>query len=298
MVDDSVRQPAQRLASLLEPLIGQVYFSPEAHANYVSLGFAPSPGQASGVALPDGPAYFTSRGSALGQVPGHVVAAAFGVFSPSVVIGCVTHGWSLTDAATIAGARHDGAVAQLVRVLGAEPESLNDVVDVLERLVAACQPAGRPLFSGLLARPAADDLMGRFFQAGDRLREYRGDSHNAAWITEDLTACQIGLLTELYWGLALRSYSRTRGWTEAEYAEALDGLRSRDLLDGEGFSPKGRALRQRIEDHTDQQMRRAMLALGNDAEPVFNALEPWGVAMRAAKGYLSSGPHDLAAVRR
>ena len=46
---------ARRLGSVLEPVVGQVYFSPECHANYVALGFDPSPGDAGGVALPGRP---------------------------------------------------------------------------------------------------------------------------------------------------------------------------------------------------------------------------------------------------
>src|SRR5215207_5914859 len=92
---------ARRLGSVLEPVVGQVYFSPECHANYVALGFDPSPGIASGVALPDGPADFTSRGSVMGQVAGEVVAAAFAVFNPEIVVPCVTLGWTRTDAGTI-----------------------------------------------------------------------------------------------------------------------------------------------------------------------------------------------------
>ena len=80
--------PARRLAAALEPVVGQVYFSPECHRNYASLGFDPSTRRAGSVELPDGPAYFASRGSLLGQVPGHVIAAAFGVFSPAVVVPC------------------------------------------------------------------------------------------------------------------------------------------------------------------------------------------------------------------
>jgi hypothetical protein len=76
---------SRQLGSVLEPVIGQVYFSPECHANYAALGFDPSANQAGGVALPDGPAYFTSRGSVMGQVPGEVVAAAFAVFNPEIV---------------------------------------------------------------------------------------------------------------------------------------------------------------------------------------------------------------------
>jgi hypothetical protein len=101
------------LRDRIEPLIGQVYFSPECHAAYAALGFAPSPVTSNGVALPDGPAYFTSRGSLMGQVPGEVVAAAFGVFNPAAVVPSVSFGWSITDAPTVCAARHAGAVGQL-----------------------------------------------------------------------------------------------------------------------------------------------------------------------------------------
>src|SRR3954449_12496703 len=116
---------ARKLGSVLEPLTGQVYFSPECHANYVALGFDPSAATNNGVAMPDGPAYFTSRGSVMGQVPGEVVAAAFAVFNPEIVIPCVTLGWSLTDAPTICAARDRGAVAQLVRILGEKPDGID-----------------------------------------------------------------------------------------------------------------------------------------------------------------------------
>src|SRR5213596_2179942 len=92
---------ARKLGSVIEPLTGQVYFSPECHANYVAVGFADSAANVNGVAMPDGPAYFTSRGSVMGQVPGEVVAAAFAVFNPEVVVPCVQLGWTKTDAATI-----------------------------------------------------------------------------------------------------------------------------------------------------------------------------------------------------
>src|SRR3954451_23770161 len=104
---------ARKLGSVLEPLTGQVYFSPECHANYVALGFDDSPTKVNGVAMPDGPAYFTSRGSVMGQVAGEVVAAAFAVFNPEVVVPCVSLGWSKTDATTICRARDDGGIAQL-----------------------------------------------------------------------------------------------------------------------------------------------------------------------------------------
>src|SRR5215218_4580377 len=108
----SAESPSRALAAALEPVAGQVYFSPECHAAYERLGFGASPAELGGVAMPDGPAYFCSRGSVMGQVPGEVVAAAFAVFNPAVVVPAVSSGWTITDASMICDARTTGAVAQ------------------------------------------------------------------------------------------------------------------------------------------------------------------------------------------
>src|ERR1700690_3856406 len=108
-MDEVNLKKSRSLAAALEPVIGQVFFSPECHAAYAELGFAPSPGLPGIVALPDGPAYFTSRGSLLGQVRPGVVAAAFGVFKPELVSAGVLLGWSLTDAGASFSGRRAGA---------------------------------------------------------------------------------------------------------------------------------------------------------------------------------------------
>jgi hypothetical protein len=292
VIDES--KVARQLASVLEPVTGQVYFSPECHANYEALGFAPSQGQFNGVAAPDGPAYFTSRGSVLGQVPGTVVAATFGVFNPDAVVPAVTHGWTKTDAATICQARTDGAIAQLVRVLGEEPDGVERANELLTRAVEPLRPEGRSLFAGQAALPLPDTVLGQVWRRGDMLREFRGDSHIAAWISAGLDATEIGLLSELYWGLRLRTYSRTRAWTEEQFDAATERLESRGLIADGAFTEAGRALRESIEDHTDRQMKPALDALGDDAAELFEILAPWGEAIREAKGYPASGPHDLA----
>ena len=285
---------ARTLGSLLEPVTGQVYFSPECHTNYAALGFDASPGHASGVALPDGPAYFTSRGSIMGQVAGHVVAAAFGVFNPEVVVPCVALGWSRTDAATIGQARDDGAIGQLHRILGESPAGVDRVVEILRRTVEALRPEGRALFAGLRSQAIPDSPVGEMWRLGDMLREFRGDSHNAAWVSAGCDATEIGLLTELYWGLPMRTYSRTRAWTNEQFDAAHDRLRSRGLVDDNAFTQDGREVREQIEIATDRQMLPALGALGDDRDELFDLLRPMGEAVRAAGGYLPSGPHDLA----
>ena len=288
---------ARRLGSVLEPVVGQVYFSPECHRNYVALGFDPSPGDANGVALPDGPAYFASRGSLLGQVPGEVIAAAFGVFSAAVVVPSVRLAWTRTDADTIRAARADGALAQLRRLIGERPEGVVRARELLQRAAAPLPVNGRALAAGVAALDVPDDDLAAVWHLGDFLREYRGDCHNAAWVAAGLTATDIGILTELSWGMPVRSYSRTRGWTDDEFDRSEHHLRDLGHLDGTGadthLSQSGRHAREQIEAATDDQMQPALDALGDDIETLFGILGPWGDTIRSGKGYLGAGPHDL-----
>ena len=52
--DAEVSKRARRLAALIEPVVGQVYFSPECHEAYAALGFSPSPGEGGGKLIDHG----------------------------------------------------------------------------------------------------------------------------------------------------------------------------------------------------------------------------------------------------
>ena len=84
MGNEELRNIARRLRDLVEPIAANVYFAPEAANEYEALGvkgFAPG--------------YFPSRGGCLGQVPGEVIAAAFGVFKPAMVKEAVDGTWAI-----------------------------------------------------------------------------------------------------------------------------------------------------------------------------------------------------------
>ncbi len=286
---------ARRLAAALEPFAGQVYFSPEAHAEYVKLGFNPSPGNfGTGVALPDSPAYFTSRGSVMGQVPGELVASAFAVFNPTAVVPAVDFGWTLTDAPTICAARDAGGIGQLKRILGENPDGIDVVGDLLQRACEPLRPEGRPLYAGMLSQEVPSSPVGRAWRYADMLREYRGDAHTAAWTSAGFDATEIGLLTELYWGMPMGTYVRTRAWSEQQLDEAKERLRVRGVLNSDEFSAAGYETRDAVERNTDAQVAPAINALGNDLATVCDILEPWGADIRAQAGYLPGGPHELA----
>jgi hypothetical protein len=294
MDDATLFTKARALAGAIEPFAGQVYFSPECHEAYAALGFQRSAAEVRGVAMPDGPAYFTSRGSVLGQVPGELVASAFGVFNPAAVVPAVTFGWTVTDAPTIAAARTDGAVAQLRRILGDAPDGIERAAVLLARSAAPLAVEGRPLYAGMLAQDLPDDALGRAWRLADRIREFRGDAHTASWTSAGFDATEIGLLTELFWGLPSRSYIRTRAWTESDMDAAEARLEQRGLMRDHQLTPEGRAERERVEQTTDRQCRAAVEALGDDFDELVELLLGWGKAIRAAHGYPASGPHDLA----
>jgi hypothetical protein len=288
--DEATRDRARALARVIEPVVGQVYFSPECHSRYAALGFAPSPNGAGPgqVAFPDGPAYFTSRGSCLGQAPGELVAAAFGVFNTAAVVPSVTFGWTLTDAATIADERLRGAVEQLERILGAKPDGIDRANELLARATAPLDPWGRALFAGVLSQGLPGEPLGDLFRLGDQLREYRGDSHIAAWVAAGFDAVEMGLLTELYWGMPSRTYVRTRAWSDADLDAAEARLEATGLMADHQLTDAGRARREEIELVTDTAMQPALDALGDDLDELVALLTPWDLAVMEAGGYPAS----------
>ena len=278
---------ARLLAAAIEPIAGQAQFSPECHANYAALGFGASPGMVGATALPDKCGFFTSRGAVLGDVPAELVAAGFAVFNPDEIVPLVRRGKQLADAATMWAARLDGAAAQLRRILGPEPAGAAWVTERLLHAAEGLPLAGRALFAGQRGQAVPDEPIARLWRSADRLREFRGDSHIQVWAAAGFDPTEIGLLGDLYWGLAARAHTAGRGWTEDQLGAAEDRLRTRGLLDATGITDRGRAERERIETATDDAMDGALAVLGGDIHDILPTMTPWGAAIRDAGGYLT-----------
>ena len=78
---------------------------------------------------------------------------------------------------------------------------------------------------------------------------------------------------------------RTRGWTSEQTDRAIDRLRERGLVEGDGFTPAGQELRASIEEATDRQERAIVTAIGDDADELFALLTPWSKAIVDSGGY-------------
>lgn len=271
---DRLRSLSRRLRDLVEPIAANVYFAQEAQEAYRELGLN----------YPEG--YFSSRGACMGQVPGEVIAAAFGVFYPPMVVGFVDEAWAKTDAATVLAARQRGATAALERVLGTKPEGAERATELLRKLADAAPNAGRPLFSGLLSLDWPGEVVGDLWRAADLVREHRGDGHVCAWVSHDLTAIEVLLLTEAWWGLELNTYMTTRGWPGDDVLATIAELRERGLLDGDTLTPAGEELRGAVEAATDRGDSSKIDALSDDEfDELFTLLQPWAKVIVDSGGY-------------
>ena len=282
MNDAEIRNLSRRLRDVAEPIAGAVYFLPECSDRYDALG------------LDRRPAYFASRGACIGggrgPVPGEVVVAAFGVFSPAVVIPAVAQAWSKTTAPELLQARLDGTVEGLTRILGAAPASGAAATKRLRVAADAAGGEGRHLFSGLRSLGWPGSPIGDLWRATDLVREHRGDSHIAAWISHGISPVEAQLLLELWWRMPVGPYTQGRGWTDPEIAASWDSLMARELVTGtmaEGaFTDAGLDLRASIEAATDRQERPLIEALGaTQCEALIAQLHPWAMAVVEAQAY-------------
>jgi hypothetical protein len=285
MDDARLRSTARRLRDLMEPLAANVYFAPEVHEAMEGLGFGPGRAGSTGIVGPNLVAYFTSRGACMGTVTGQVVAAAFGVFDPALVIPSVEEGWRISDRDSILAAREQGATASLRTILGESPDGLDRGTELFRRMADAGFGEGHHLYCGLSSLGYPDTPLGDLWRAADLVREHRGDSHIAAWCSCDLDAVEVCLLSDARAGAPLGRGTRTRGWGDDAVAAGLDRLRSRGLVKDDEATPAGLALREEVEWRTDLQERRMIEALGDDAGELFSILEPWTRAIVDAKGY-------------
>jgi hypothetical protein len=272
-VTNGFKEISRRLRDLCEPIAGSVYFVREAQDAYKELG------------LPDYAAsYFPSRGACLGHPSGPLICAAFGVFNPDIVLPAVERGWSITDPASILAARERGATQGLVRMLGDAETSV--AVKILREVMESVDLAGRPLFAGLLSLPFPDDPIAQLWRVCDYVRERRGDGHVAAWVSAGCDPVEISLLTELAWGLQLRTYVFTRGWTAEEVEAGIERLKEKGYLNADDtLTDAGRDYRRSIEAATDIGEKVVVDALADRADELFALLEPMQRAVLDAKGY-------------
>ncbi len=253
--------PARRLRDAAEPLAVHAIGSADVRVALAALGLQHFPG------------YVWSRAACLGQPVAGFVVAAFAVFEPGFLRAAYRTARATCARGTLLRVREEATVRSLDAVLGAE--QVDDAISLLRRALSAAPWAGRPLFAGLAGMSWPRDSLGQLWRACELLREHRGDTHVASWVSRGLGPVEMNVLTELWLGMPLGRYTRALGWGDQAVAAAVEHLERRGLVEAAALSEDGRALRCAIEEATNRGQRPIVDALGADLEPLVAALAVW-----------------------
>lgn len=198
-------------------------------------------------------AYFAHRSAALGTPGPEVVTALFHGFAPRLVRRALPDAWQRADRDEILATRLQLARDRLGPALA--PDStphIEQLATQLATVVDGLDFAGRALAGAHAAVPRPDDALGRLWWAATVLREYRGDSHVAVLVANELDGAMANALAVAD-GRAPANQREARGWTEQEWAAAYDRLRDRGWVGDDGLvTVAGRAAREEIEIETDR----------------------------------------------
>lgn len=221
-----------------------IYFVPEADRHYTALGLD------AGMM-----GYFASRAAAMGPVPGEVVVATFYNFEPGRVRALVPQAWQRTTAPTLWQARLAAADAALTRIFGTRLQAADiaAAATLLRSITAACPSEGRPLFAGHRAQAWPTEPHLALWFAITLLREFRGDGHIAALTVEGVSGIEALVIHGATGTVPSAVLQGTRGWSDLEWAAAVEGLQQRGWVDDEGaLTAAGRQHRNRVEQYTDE----------------------------------------------
>ncbi|MFT3854558.1 MAG: hypothetical protein QM733_17760 [Ilumatobacteraceae bacterium] len=239
--------------------------------------------------------YFACRAAPFGAVGPAVVEATFFNFSPARVRATLPDAWTVATPDAVLAARRASAAAALRRLVPDIERDAGRLAGMLEPLVAAASPHGRPLFAANQALPVADDPVERLWQACTTTREHRGDGHVAALVAADLDGCEALVL----FGADERNppgdlLRESRGWSTEEWAAAAARLVGRGLLDdGERLTDVGVALRADIEAATDVAAARLFVDLAVTREELTALAGPIARSLRDSSTITYPNPMGL-----
>jgi hypothetical protein len=214
--------------------------------------------------------YFASRAAAMGPVSAPVVTATFYNFHPELVARAIPDAWRLALPTELLEARLRAADRALRRICGEDmlqSQAIEEAAELAARAAEVCAalPQGRPLGAAHAEVTLADEPHLVLWQAITALREWRGDGHVAALVAADVGAPECHLLLAARGTVPAEVLRTSRQWSDDDWAAALDRLRGRGWLDGDGeFTDTGRAVSQDVETRTDELAMAPWTALGEE----------------------------------
>ena len=197
--------PARRLRDAIEPIAMHSVWSRRTNERLHDLGLDFLGG------------YVWGRAAALGEPDAGVVVSSFAVFEPGMLTATYEQARATCPRDVLLATRTEATIESLHETL-AGCRRRPDRRPARRSGRVAADAAGRPLFAGLARQAWPDDPVGRLWRACELAREHRGDSHVAACIADGWAPIAMNVLTEVWVGMPLGSYSATRGWSAEQIA--------------------------------------------------------------------------------
>jgi hypothetical protein len=245
---------ARRMWRVLEPFHAITYFAPETRQATDALG------------LKGGwMSYFGCRAAPLGPVGPEPVAALFYSFHPAMVARSLPDAWRYATPAQLLNARLEAVDRAVRRMHPSAPDdpAVRRTAELARQAAELAPLAGRAMAAANAALVWPEEPHLVLWQATTVLRESRGDGHVAALVTAGITPCQANLTVSAAGGPSREILQAARRWSDAEWEEAAEQLRSRGLLTGDGeLTHAGRAVREEVEATTDRLSGQVWTALG------------------------------------
>jgi hypothetical protein len=127
-----------------------------------------------------------------------------------------------------------------------------ELAGLLREACAALTPEGRPLYAGHADLPWPDEPVQQLWHAATLLREHRGDGHVAVLVHRGLSGLE-ALVTHTLTGRGFTQAAAqaTRGWSDEQWAAAVEALGERGLVADGALTEAGAQLRTAVEEETD-----------------------------------------------
>lgn len=246
-------------------LIGWIYWDPRAIELYTALG------------VPNGTGYYiASRGAPLAPAGHQAVAAAFYSIHPAFIEFSLSTASSHATWDRIMDVRNRAVGEGLRRYVPEIVDDLSALAEPLWKVVDSLPEAGRVCFAAHRQAARDTDPVVSAWLAVNCLREWRGDTHFALLVAEDIDRVQAGILHDAHLNYG-GWIARSRGADDAALSQAFDDLAARGLAEGDRVNAAGESLRQRIEQRTNELCQRIWRRLGLETSQRFiELIEPVG----------------------
>ncbi|MFZ1063695.1 MAG: hypothetical protein WAN30_09530 [Acidimicrobiales bacterium] len=269
-VDESWMAISRRNARSVQTTIGWIFWDPGALRRYEARGLAPGLG------------YIAARAAPFAGAGADAVAAAFG----SIAARAIHYVFELLDGPgaflEVWRDRNDAVREGLELYSPAMLPALEEFGPALWEVVTQLPLVARPFAASHLSLERSTDPVLDAWHAVNFLREWRGDTHWALVSAHGLSGGEASIVHNAWLGYEGDWLSLSRGNSPQEIEHAWEELALKGLARDREVTDAGIALRQSLEDQTDQLCELAWRLLGRDESMRFaDVFEPPCVALLA-----------------